>query len=73
MALDEMTAVARRILLENLNIAQRMLEHWISQLGLPLRPEEFQMLAKPIEGESQTVETQIAKPALASPSNRPTP
>ena len=36
MALDEMTVAARRILLENLDITQRMLDHWKSQPRVPL-------------------------------------
>ena len=71
-ALDEMTATAKRILSENPDIAQWILDHWKVQPEVPLRPEEFQTLAKSVEGQPPTVETQIAEPTLASPSNRPT-
>ena len=48
-ALNDMAIAARRILSENPNIVQRMLEHSKSQLEKPLRLEEFQIVAKPIE------------------------
>ena len=49
--LDHMAATARRILAENPKIAQWMLEHLESQAGVPLRPEELLMLAKPVEDQ----------------------
>ena len=47
------TAVARQILTKNPDIAQRMMEQLMAQPGKPLRPEEFQTVAKPIEVQSQ--------------------
>ena len=71
--LNDMVVAARRILSENLDIAQWMLEHLKLQPGKPLRPEEFQTMAKPIEDQPWGEEARIQELAVASPSNRPSP
>ena len=69
-ALDDMAATARRILSENLDIAQRMLEHLKSQFGKPLQPEKFPIAAKPIEDQPRAEKVWIQELVVASPSNR---
>ena len=50
---DEYAGLVRRILTENPDIAQPMMEQLIAQPSKPLQSEEFQMVSKPVEIPSQ--------------------
>ena len=57
-ALDDMAVAARWILLENSDIAQRMLKHLRTQPLVPLRSEDLVTLPKPVEDQPRAAEMQ---------------
>ena len=71
--LDGMATAARRILSENPDIAQRMLEHLRMQPLVSLQPEDLVSLPKLVEDQPQVVEVQSQEAAEASPSTLSTP